>query len=334
MRFDRPVARARASWLGTKFIPRTAARMRFFVASEMRGLSRSASDTVIADRPSCLPISLSVISRFTVYASTRDTLSQRRPRRIRAPPRVSCYPLAGPPRSAAACPRTACPTATASSSATSRRPPPQVTGSRSSSRRRGRPRATRRPTSRPRSRPPRCRSTAEAAARLPSTTARGPCRTTSCCRRSCAGSSAPASGPTTSCSSSPPGRTPPTPPAQFGDTVPAGILERYRVVSHDAHDAQGLAPLGETSRGTPVWINREYLARELRVVVGVIEPHQFVGFSGGVKSAAIGLAGYDDHRAQPLDDVAPARAARPLRRQPLPAGHRGDRRAGSGCTSR
>jgi nickel-dependent lactate racemase len=89
------------------------------------------------------------------------------------------------------------------------------------------------------------------------------------------------------------GTHPATPPAQFGDTVPAGILGRYRIVSHDAHEAQGLAPLGETSRGTPVWINREYLARELRVVVGAIEPHQFVGFSGGVKSAAIGLAGYE-----------------------------------------
>jgi nickel-dependent lactate racemase len=27
-------------------------------------------------------------------------------------------------------------------------------------------------------------------------------------------------------------------------------------------------------------------------VVGAIEPHQFVGFSSGVKSAAIGLGGY------------------------------------------
>jgi nickel-dependent lactate racemase len=85
----------------------------------------------------------------------------------------------------------------------------------------------------------------------------------------------------------------PTPEAQFGDTLPAGILRRYRVVSHDAHDEQRLVALGRTSRGTPVRINREYLARELRIVVGAIEPHQFVGFSGGVKSAAIGLAGYE-----------------------------------------
>jgi nickel-dependent lactate racemase len=88
------------------------------------------------------------------------------------------------------------------------------------------------------------------------------------------------------------GTHPATPPSQFGETVPPAILARYRVVSHDAHAAAGLAPLGDTSRGTPVWINREYLARALRVVVGAIEPHQFVGFSGGVKSAAIGLAGY------------------------------------------
>jgi nickel-dependent lactate racemase len=83
-----------------------------------------------------------------------------------------------------------------------------------------------------------------------------------------------------------------TPAGQFGETVPPDILRRYRVVSHDAHDERRLAFLGDTSRGTPVWISREYVEREMRVVVGGIEPHQFVGFSGGVKSAAIGLAGY------------------------------------------
>lgn len=50
--------------------------------------------------------------------------------------------------------------------------------------------------------------------------------------------------------------------------------------------------LGGTPRGTPIWVNREYLEAELRIVVGAIEPHQFVGFSSGVKSAAIGLGGY------------------------------------------
>jgi nickel-dependent lactate racemase len=80
-------------------------------------------------------------------------------------------------------------------------------------------------------------------------------------------------------------------PDQYAEVVPPAILERYRVACHDAHDAGGLVRLGETTRGTPIWINRDYVARELRVVVGAIEPHQFVGFSGGAKTAAIGLGG-------------------------------------------
>ena len=32
---------------------------------------------------------------------------------------------------------------------------------------------------------------------------------------------------------------------------------------------------------------------DLRIVVGNLEPHQFMGFSGGVKTAAIGLGGRD-----------------------------------------
>jgi nickel-dependent lactate racemase len=87
------------------------------------------------------------------------------------------------------------------------------------------------------------------------------------------------------------GTHPVTPAAQFGDTVPPEVLMRCRVISHDAHDEAGLADLGTTPRGSRILINREYVRRELRLVVGGIEPHQFVGFSGGVKSAAIGLAG-------------------------------------------
>ncbi len=40
-----------------------------------------------------------------------------------------------------------------------------------------------------------------------------------------------------------------------------------------------------------MWANKGYAQADLKIVVGNIEPHQFAGFSGGVKSAAIGLAG-------------------------------------------
>ena len=87
------------------------------------------------------------------------------------------------------------------------------------------------------------------------------------------------------------GAHPPVRPEEFPSLLPRDILQSYRVICHDAHGADGLTYLGETSRGTPVQINRDYLAADYRIVIGNIEPHQFQGFSGGVKSAAIGLAG-------------------------------------------
>ncbi len=63
------------------------------------------------------------------------------------------------------------------------------------------------------------------------------------------------------------------------------------IFSHDCDDADQLVFLGETTRGTPVSINRRFMQADLRIVTGNIEPHHFMGFSGGVKTASIGLAG-------------------------------------------
>src|SRR5204863_8355596 len=78
---------------------------------------------------------------------------------------------------------------------------------------------------------------------------------------------------------------------EFPVILPAEILRRHRVVSHDSRRKENLVQRGRTARGTPVWINRAFAEADLRIVVGNLEPHQFVGFSGGVKTAAIGLAG-------------------------------------------
>jgi nickel-dependent lactate racemase len=80
-------------------------------------------------------------------------------------------------------------------------------------------------------------------------------------------------------------------PEEFQRVVPAEVLARYPIFCHDADDRPNLVHLGATSRGTPVWVNHHFLQADLHLVVGNVEPHQFQGFSGGVKSAAIGLAG-------------------------------------------
>jgi lactate racemase len=82
----------------------------------------------------------------------------------------------------------------------------------------------------------------------------------------------------------------PTSPEDFGEVLPPDILDRYPVISHDC-DAGDLVVLGNTSRGTPIQMNRSYMDADLRIAVGNVEPHHFAGYSGGVKSGAIGLAG-------------------------------------------
>jgi nickel-dependent lactate racemase len=80
-------------------------------------------------------------------------------------------------------------------------------------------------------------------------------------------------------------------PDEFPNILPIDILRRYKVVSHNAEDDDLLLDLGKTHHGTPVWSNKRYVNSDLKIVVGNIEPHQFAGFSGGVKTAAIGLSG-------------------------------------------
>ena len=87
------------------------------------------------------------------------------------------------------------------------------------------------------------------------------------------------------------GTHPAMPPAEYTWILPPEILQNYRVICHNADNDRDLIYLGQTSRRTPVYINREYAAADYRIAVGNIEPHQFQGFSGGVKTAAIGLAG-------------------------------------------
>jgi nickel-dependent lactate racemase len=66
--------------------------------------------------------------------------------------------------------------------------------------------------------------------------------------------------------------------------------KEFKVVVHDARSSV-LQRIGVTSRGTPVQINKEFVKAEVKIVIGSVQPHQIVGYSGGTKSVAIGLGG-------------------------------------------
>ena len=72
-------------------------------------------------------------------------------------------------------------------------------------------------------------------------------------------------------------------PDELRAMVGAGVLARYRVVNHDAHDAGTLASAGYTHDGLPVAMARDYVEADRRIVLGLIEPHFMAGFSGGYK---------------------------------------------------
>jgi nickel-dependent lactate racemase len=71
------------------------------------------------------------------------------------------------------------------------------------------------------------------------------------------------------------------------------IVDTVKIVNHSAFEAETLAYRGTSPSGVPVWINRDYLEADFRIVTGFIEPHFFAGFSGGAKGVIPGLAGLE-----------------------------------------
>ena len=68
------------------------------------------------------------------------------------------------------------------------------------------------------------------------------------------------------------------------------IASSYRVVNHDAKNLAAHRHLGSTRRDTPVSIDERFMAADLHITLGLIEPHLMLGFSGGRKLIAPGLA--------------------------------------------
>lgn len=79
--------------------------------------------------------------------------------------------------------------------------------------------------------------------------------------------------------------------AEIRHIVGEEIARTYPVLNHDARNQGQHSHLGATRSGTPVWIDERFLSAELHLTLGFIEPHLMLGFSGGRKLVAPGLAG-------------------------------------------
>jgi nickel-dependent lactate racemase len=69
------------------------------------------------------------------------------------------------------------------------------------------------------------------------------------------------------------------------------IVDRYRIVQHDATDQSKMVSLGKTSYGHTAWVSADYMRADVKILTGFIEPHIFAGFSGGPKAVLPAVAG-------------------------------------------
>jgi nickel-dependent lactate racemase len=91
--------------------------------------------------------------------------------------------------------------------------------------------------------------------------------------------------------------------AELADLIGPELLQRYRVKQHVA-TASDHVEVG-TVDGVPVLIDQDYVAADVRIVTGFVEPHFFAGFSGGPKGVCPGLAALETV----LEAHSPARIA-------------------------
>ena len=68
------------------------------------------------------------------------------------------------------------------------------------------------------------------------------------------------------------------------------ITDNYKIIDHDGNSGN-LVSLGTTKNGTPIKISKIAIESDFLISLGVVEPHQFAGYSGGYKTVSIGLAG-------------------------------------------
>jgi lactate racemase len=71
----------------------------------------------------------------------------------------------------------------------------------------------------------------------------------------------------------------------------ADIVARYRVIDNEPQNPAALVDLGMTEGGVPVSVHRCVMESDMVIATGIVEPHQYAGYSGGRKTLAVGAAG-------------------------------------------
>jgi nickel-dependent lactate racemase len=69
------------------------------------------------------------------------------------------------------------------------------------------------------------------------------------------------------------------------------VVDRYRVVDNEPQNPEALVDLGATESRIPLSVNKIAYQADLLIATGIVEPHQYAGYSGGRKTLSVGAAG-------------------------------------------
>jgi lactate racemase len=73
------------------------------------------------------------------------------------------------------------------------------------------------------------------------------------------------------------------------ELVGTEIAQNYRCINNHGKILEEHTYLGTTDNGVPVWIDSNYITAELKITIGLIEPHFMAGYSGGRKLICPGI---------------------------------------------
>lgn len=82
----------------------------------------------------------------------------------------------------------------------------------------------------------------------------------------------------------------PSSQGEIVEMVGLEIARDYRIENHHGKVLAEHTHLGTSPRGVPVWIDTRYVEADLKITIGLIEPHLMAGFSGGRKLICPGIA--------------------------------------------
>ncbi|GGB42364.1 nickel-dependent lactate racemase [Fictibacillus barbaricus] len=93
---------------------------------------------------------------------------------------------------------------------------------------------------------------------------------------------------------------------EFVQMLGEWVVNNIRIINNHCHEKETLVNLGESKFGCDVYLNKDYVEADFRIVTGFIEPHFFAGFSGGPKGIMPGIAGIETimtfHNARMIGD--------------------------------